>query len=87
MCKQRLLKPFTLRITGSVSVQASDACVSVEHRASWYVLSFNARDNRRSVHVLESKPNVVCANVSVVRAATVLSRSQRDTRTRRRSRA
>ena len=35
------LDPFTLRITGSVSIQASDACVSVEHIASWYVLSFN----------------------------------------------
>ena len=28
MCKQRLLNPFTLRITGSVSVHASCACVS-----------------------------------------------------------
>ena len=60
-CKQRLLKPFTLRITGSVRAQASDACVSVEHTASWYVLSINARDNRWSVHMLDSEPNVVCA--------------------------
>ncbi len=56
--KQRLLKPFTLRITGSVSVHASDECVSVEHTASWYVLSFNARHNRWSVHILKSEPNV-----------------------------
>ena len=61
MCKQRLLNPFTLRITGSGSVHASDACVSVEHTASWYVLSLNAHDNRWSVHMLESEPNVVCA--------------------------
>ena len=62
MCKQRLLKPFTLGITGSVRVHASDACVSVEHTASWYVLSVNARDNLWSVHImLESEPNVVCA--------------------------
>ena len=35
--------------------------------SSYYVLSFNARDNRWSVHMMESYPNVVCAMTSKIR--------------------
>ena len=55
MCKQRLLKPFTLRITGSVSIQASDAYVSVVHAASWYVTSFSVV----STVTLQSRPQIL----------------------------
>ena len=73
----------TVHINGSVSVQASDACISVEHPASWYVLSFNARDNRWSVHI-NAGERAECSlcdghamtNVSVVSAVTLHSRTQ-----------
>ena len=62
-------------------------CVSVEHTASWYVLSFNARDNRWSVYMLESEPNVVCTPCNDERQRLHTALSPQDTRTSGRSRA